>query len=279
LGAASCSAVSIEYIAMPPKKSAKAPAPAPAAAGKKDKAADKVVNPLFEKKPKQFGIGGAIPPKKNLHRFVKWPKYVRLQRQRRVLNQRLKVPPSLNQFTKTLDKNTATSLFKMLLKYRPENKAAKKERLLNRAKAESEGKTVESKKPLVVKFGLNHITYLIEQGKAQLVVIAHDVDPIELVVWLPALCRKMGVPYCIVKGKARLGAVVHNKNATALALTSVKNEDKHDFSKLVESIKANFNDRFDEYRRQWGGGIMGVKSQAKTKAKERLMAKEAAQRL
>ena len=26
---------------------------------------------------------------------------------------------------------------------------------------------------------------------------------VQLVVWLPALCRKMGVPYCIVKGKAR----------------------------------------------------------------------------
>lgn len=57
----------------------------------------------------------------------------------------------------------------------------------------------EKKKPLVVKFGLNHVTTLVESGKAQLVVIAHDVDPIELVVWLPALCRKMGVPYCIVK--------------------------------------------------------------------------------
>ena len=45
------------------------------------------------------------------------------------------------------------------------------------------------------------------QNKAQLVVIAHDVDPIELVVWLPALCRKMEIPYCIVKGKSRLGAV------------------------------------------------------------------------
>jgi large subunit ribosomal protein L7Ae len=81
------------------------------------------------------------------------------------------------------------------------------------------------------------------QGKAQLVVIAHDVDPIELVVWLPALCRKMNVPYCIVKGKARLGAVVHQKTATALALTAIKNEDKLEFSKLVESMKANFNDR------------------------------------
>jgi hypothetical protein len=66
---------------------------------------DKVTNPLFEKRPKQFGIGGALPPKKDLHRFVKWPKVVRIQRQRRILKQRLKVPPALNQFTRTLDKN------------------------------------------------------------------------------------------------------------------------------------------------------------------------------
>lgn len=55
------------------------------------------------------------------------------------------------------------------------------------------------KKPVVVKYGLNHVTQLIESGEAQLVVIAHDVDPIELVVWLPALCKKQGIPYCIVK--------------------------------------------------------------------------------
>jgi large subunit ribosomal protein L7Ae len=57
----------------------------------------------------------------------------------------------------------------------------------------------DKKKPMVVKFGLNHVSTLVEAGKAQLVVIAHDVDPIELVVWLPALCKKQGVPYCIVK--------------------------------------------------------------------------------
>jgi large subunit ribosomal protein L7Ae len=51
----------------------------------------------------------------------------------------------------------------MLLKYRPEDKAAKKERLLNKAKAETDGKAVETKKPIVVKYGLNHVTYLIEQ--------------------------------------------------------------------------------------------------------------------
>eukprot|EP00252_Welwitschia_mirabilis_P004230 TRINITY_DN144_c0_g1_i1.p2 TRINITY_DN144_c0_g1~~TRINITY_DN144_c0_g1_i1.p2 ORF type:complete len:260 (-),score=46.49 TRINITY_DN144_c0_g1_i1:275-1054(-) len=258
---------------MAPKKLvAKVAAPA-------KKKAPKVVNPLFEKRPKVFSIGGDLPPKRDLHRFVKWPRVVRIQRQRRILKQRLKVPPALNQFTKTLDKNLASNLFKMLLKYRPEDRAAKKERLLKKAQAEAEGKTIEVKKPIVVKYGINHVTYLVEQGKAQLVVIAHDVDPIELVVWLPALCRKMNVPYCIVKGKARLGTIVHKKTATALCLTSVKNEDKMEFSRIVEAIKANFNDKFDEYRRQWGGGIMGSKSQAKTKAKEKLLAKEAAQRL
>ncbi|KAL2936398.1 60S ribosomal protein L7a-2 [Bienertia sinuspersici] len=257
---------------MAPKRGVKAPA-----ASKKKP--EKAVNPLFEKRPKQFGIGGAIPPKKDLTRFVKWPRVVQIQRKRRILKQRLKVPPAINQFTKALDKNLASNLFKLLLKYRPEDKAAKKERLLKAAQAEADGKKPESKKPVVVKYGLNHITYLIEQGKAQMVVIAHDVDPIELVVWLPALCRKMEVPYCIVKGKARLGTIVHKKTASALCLTSVKNEDKMEFSRIVEAVKANFNDKYDEHRKKWGGGIMGSKSQAKMKARERVIAKEAAQRL
>jgi len=267
---------------MPAKKKptgqGKKVAPTPAIA-KKPAAVAKPTNPLFEKRPKSFGIGGALPPKKLLNRYVKWPKYVRIQRQRRVLMQRLKVPPALNQFTKVLDKNTAGNLFRLMMKYRPEDKAAKKERLLAQAEAEKAGGNSEGKKPVVVKYGLNHVTYLIEQKKAQLVVIANDVDPIEMVVWLPALCRKMGVPYCIVKGKARLGTVVHQKTAAAVCITAVKNEDKHDLTKLVESVKANFNDRFDEHRRNWGGGIMGIKSQHADNIKRKAVEKELRQRM
>lgn len=75
-----------------------------------------------------------------MHRFVKWPKYVRLQRQRRVLSMRLKVPPVLNQFlTRALEKNAAESLFKLLMKYRPEDKKEKKDRLKKEAEARAAG--------------------------------------------------------------------------------------------------------------------------------------------
>merc|ERR1712198_520862 len=235
----------------------------------------KAVNVLIERRPKNFGIGADVQPKRDLTRFVRWPKYVRLQRQKRILYQRLKVPPSINQFTQTLDQQTATQLFKLLHKYRPETKAEKKQRLTQLAEAKSAGKQESSrKKPITIKYGINHITNLVESKRAQLVVIAHDVDPIEIVVWLPALCRKMGVPYCIVKGKARLGKLVHKKTATAVALTSVKPEDKHSLEKVCESVKTNYNERFDEIRKHWGGGVMGNKSQAKIAKIEKAKAKE-----
>ena len=61
--------------------------------------------------------GQDIRPKTDLTRFVKWPEYIRLQRQKVILSQRLKVPPAIAQFSHTLDKNTATQLFKLLNKY------------------------------------------------------------------------------------------------------------------------------------------------------------------
>ena len=121
--------------------------------------------------------------------------------------------------------SAATELFKMLNKYRPETKEQKEERLKAKAEAKQAGTPEpQAKKPYFVKCGINHIASLVESKKASMVLIAHDVDPIELVLWLPALCRKKDVPFCIVKGKARLGQVVHKKTATALAFTSVRRE-------------------------------------------------------
>ncbi|XP_068952109.1 large ribosomal subunit protein eL8-like isoform X2 [Petaurus breviceps papuanus] len=225
---------------------------APAVVKKQE--AKKAVTPLFEKRPKNFGIGQDIQPKRDLTLFVKWPRYIRLQHQRSILYKRLKFPPTINQFTQALDRQTA------------EQKAAGKG-------------DVPTKRPPVLRAGVNTVTTLVENKKAQLVVIAHDVDPIELVVFLPALCRKMGDPYCIIKGKARLGCLVHRKTCTSIAYTQVNPEDKGALAKLVEAIKTNYNNRYDEIHCHWGGNVLDPKSVARIAKLEKAKAKVLATKL
>merc|ERR1712001_617929 len=172
---------------------------------------------------------------------------------------------------------TATQLFKLMDKYRPETKQAKKERLRERAAARAEGKEdAPTKRAPVVRHGVNTVTTLVEKKKAQLVVIANDVDPIELVMFLPALCRKMGVPYCIVKNKSRLGRVCRRKTTSCLAITNVESGDRTSLNKVVETVKTNFNERADEIKKHWGGSTLGNKSAAKIAKVEKAKAKEMA---
>jgi len=248
-------------------------------------------NPLFEKRPRNFRIGRDIQPKRDLTRFVKWPLYVRLQRQKRVLMKRLKVPPVINQFTKTIDKQTAVELFKLLEKYAPETKQAAKSRRLRLAKKQvkaAEGDKEAQKKAAehpkvqkeegprsnIVKYGINEVTAAIEDRAASLVVIAHDVDPIELVLWMPTLCKKKGVPYLIVKSKARLGQVIHQKTATCLALTKVASKHQKDLDNFVKIASENFLQRYADQMKIGGGNIMGSKHNAREAKDKRRAAKE-----
>merc|ERR1739838_956774 len=107
----------------------------------------KKANPLFEKRPRNFRIGNNIQPKRNLTRLVRWPKYITFQRQKRILFSRIKVPPIIAQFSHTLDKNQTRVLFRLL----------------------------EKSRPFHLKYGLNHVTKLIEERKAKVVAIANNV--------------------------------------------------------------------------------------------------------
>merc|ERR1712079_698014 len=143
-----------------------------------------------------------------------------------------------NQFNNALDKATATSLFRLAKKYQPESKEEKRNRLKARSAERAEGGADKpTKRPFLLSSGVNTVTRMIEKKKAQLVIIAHDVEPIEVVVYLPALCRKMNVPYCIVKGKARLGQLVGRKQCSSVAFSEIKNELKQELAKLVETVK------------------------------------------
>ena len=195
---------------------------------------------LCQPTPKNFRFGNDVRPRIVKSRFVKFPRYVQLQRQKRILMKRLKCPPALAQFFEPLDKDTCKKVFKVLEAYTPETKKQKKERLQKAAKEEKGKKDKkEGKKPTTLKCGLNHVTYLVEQKRAKLVLIAADVDPIETVVFLPSLCKTMDVPYAIVPSKAKLGELANKKTCTCLALTDFK-----DNAAELENLCKNFREKF-----------------------------------
>ena len=129
--------------AAPKKKVPAAPLAQPATKVKK--------STTFEKRPRSYRIGGDIQPKTNLTRFVKWPKYVRLQKAKKIMLMRLKVPPAINQFNCAIDKNQAAHVLKLCKKYMPETREAKKNRLMEMAQQKKDGQEVKTKKPVVVK--------------------------------------------------------------------------------------------------------------------------------
>ena len=90
-------------------------------------------------------------------------------------------------------------------------------------------------------YGLNEVTCLIERKEAKMVIIANDVDPIELVLWLPTLCRRMGVPFIIVKNKALLGKLVHFKTCCCVALRDVEKSDSSELTNLARLAENNYN--------------------------------------
>ena len=248
------------------KTATKAAAPyKKAAAPAKEAAPKKAGQPSpFAATPKNFGIGQDVPYARDLSRFMRWPTFVTMQRKKRVLQRRLKVPPTVNQFTKVLDRSSRNELLKLVKKYAPETR---KERRVRLAKVASEKKanpkkTISTKAPLAVVTGLQEVTRAVEKKSAKLVVIANNVDPLELVLWMPTLCRSQKIPYAIVKDKARLGDAINQKTCAVTAFTDVNAEDEGALKTLVKSVNARFLARGDAIRRQWGGRQLSLRSRA-----------------
>jgi len=261
--------------AAPYKKAAVAPAKKTAEVAKK---AVPAAPSLFTARPKDFGIGRDVPYKRDISRFMRWPTFVTRQRRKRVLERRLKVPPALNQFRKVLDRSTRTELLKLVKKYRPENRKERRTRLNAAAeqKKKDPKKTISTKAPTSVLTGIQEVTRAIEKKKAKLVLIANNVDPVELVLWMPTLCRSLKVPYAIVKDKARLGEALGTKTATCVAITNVKSEDESALKALTKSVNARFMARSDILRRQWGGLQLSLRSRAMLRKRQARNRKTAA---
>ena len=56
-----------------------------------------------------------------------------------------------------------------------------------------------------LKKGANETTKAINRGKAELIIMAADTEPLEILMHLPILCEDKSVPYVFIKSKAALG--------------------------------------------------------------------------
>ncbi|WP_331233556.1 50S ribosomal protein L7Ae [Natronorarus salvus] len=69
----------------------------------------------------------------------------------------------------------------------------------------------------VVKKGTNEATKAIERGNAQLVLIAEDVQPEEIVLHLPELADEKGIPYLFIETQDDVGAAAGLEVGSAAA--------------------------------------------------------------
>jgi len=81
-----------------------------------------------------------------------------------------------------------------------------------------------------VKKGTNEATKAVERGEAELIVIAEDVQPEEIVLHLPALCDEKDVPFVYVSEQDDIGHAVGLDVGTAAAAIT----DAGDASDAVE---------------------------------------------
>lgn len=88
-----------------------------------------------------------------------------------------------------------------------------------------------------VRRGTNETTKAVERGKGELVVIAEDVEPKEIVMHLPALCDEKKIPYVYVPSKQDLGRASGIDVATAAVCVVDAGEAKDQIKEIVKKIE------------------------------------------
>ena len=87
-----------------------------------------------------------------------------------------------------------------------------------------------------IKKGINEATKSIERGIAKLVVIAEDVEPAEITMYMPGLCDDKKAPYIYVPSKKDLGNAVGIERPTAAVAIIVEGKAKDTVADIVDKI-------------------------------------------
>jgi len=88
-----------------------------------------------------------------------------------------------------------------------------------------------------IRKGTNETTKAVEKGIAQLVVIAEDVEPQEIVMHLPALCEEKKIPYVYVPHKLELGRSIGIDVGSASVCIVDAGEGKKTLQEVIKSLE------------------------------------------
>ena len=87
-----------------------------------------------------------------------------------------------------------------------------------------------------IRVGTNEVTKSSERTEAKLVIMAEDVDPVEILVHVPMLCEEKRIPYLYVPKKQRLGQSAGlSKSAASVAVV-----EPGEAKPLLEELAAAF---------------------------------------
>merc|ERR1712014_516956 len=88
-----------------------------------------------------------------------------------------------------------------------------------------------------LKKGANESTKTLNRGISELIILAADAEPLEIVLHLPLLCEDKNVPYVFVPSKQALGrACGLTRSVVACSIINGSSQLKHQILKLKEAI-------------------------------------------
>ncbi|BAM69467.1 MULTISPECIES: 50S ribosomal protein L7Ae [unclassified Methanothermobacter] len=85
--------------------------------------------------------------------------------------------------------------------------------------------------------GTNEVTKAVERGVAQLVLIAEDVEPAEIVAHLPLLAEEKEIPYIYLPTKDELGAAAGLNVGTASAAIVEAGDAEDLINEIIEKVE------------------------------------------
>ncbi len=94
----------------------------------------------------------------------------------------------------------------------------------------------KAKKSGKIRIGVNEVTKAVERGVAKLVVIASDVEPKEIVMHLPLICKEKNIPFSFAKSKKELGQRAGIEVGTAAIAVVEEGDAKKELAELQKKL-------------------------------------------